>query len=389
MNVLFLGLAMAALGAPEIESSTLKGEEQAGEIAGLSTSTLTLKKGTGEVEIPLAEVLEIRFPQAAGGPKPAALTPPIATLADGSRFAWTSVTATAREISFETPRLGKLSLPLSAAASLRFAAGDAKIDEAWNELTTRDIKTDLLVIRKDDVLDHLDGTVGVIEKDKIHFVIDGEEVPVKREKVFGIIYAGRAPGEDKPVCELTTSGGDRLRLRTATWKDGKLDGELLAGAPVSISPELLRSVDFSLGKVQFLSQMEPRETKYTPYFDHVWKHYTDRTRDGTPIRLGNKNYARGLWIHSRTQLKYRIGGDYRRFQAMMGIDQAVAPRGDVHVVISGDGKPLLEADVRGADAPQPIDLDVSGVRDLEIFVDFGGDLDIADHLDLADAKVIK
>lgn len=318
-----------------------------------------------------------------------ALTPPIATLADGSRFAWTSVAATAREIHFETSRLGKVSLPLSSTASLRFAPGDPKVDEAWNELTARDIKTDLLVIRKDDVLDHLDGTIGVIEKDRINFVIDGEEVPVKRDKVFGLIFAGRTPGDDKPVCELTTIGGDKLRLRGAIWKDGKFSGELLAGAAVKIPAESLRSVDFSLGKVQFLSQMEPREAKYTPYFDHVWKHHVDRTRDGTPIRLGNRNYARGLWIHSRTQLKYRIGGDYRRFQAVMGIDQAVAPRGDVHVVISGDGKPLLEADVRGADPPQPIDLDVSGVRDLEILVDFGGDLDIADHLDLADAKVIK
>ena len=73
----------------------------------------------------------------------------------------------------------------------------------------------------------------------------------------------------------------------------------------------------------------------------------------------------------------------------MGIDQAVAPLGNVHVVISGDGKTLLESDVRGSDQPQNLDLDVAGVRDLEILVDFGGDLDIADHLDLADAKVIK
>ena len=52
-------------------------------------------------------------------------------------------------------------------------------------------------------------------------------------------------------------------------------------------------------------------------------------------------------------------------------------------------KVLFEADVRGADKPREIDLDVSKVRDLEILVDFGGDLDIADWLDLADARVTK
>jgi hypothetical protein len=149
------------------------------------------------------------------------------------------------------------------------------------------------------------------------------------------------------------------------------------------------TLDFSLGKVRYLSQLEPREVKYTPFFDQVWTYYRDRPRDGGMLRLGNKEYARGLWIHSRTLLKYRLNAEYRRFQAVMGIDQAVAPLGNVHVVISGDEKVLHQSDVRGTDPPLNLDLDIAGVRELEILVDFGGDLDIADHLDLADAKVIK
>ena len=56
---------------------------------------------------------------------------------------------------------------------------------------------------------------------------------------------------------------------------------------------------------------------------------------------------------------------------------------------SGEGKILFEADVRGTDAPQVLDLDVTGIRFLEILVDFGREFDIADHLDLGDAKLIK
>jgi len=74
----------------------------------------------------------------------------------------------------------------------------------------------------------------------------------------------------------------------------------------------------------------------------------------------------------------------------MGIDQSVATRGgDVHVIIRGDGKVLLEADCKGDDAPRALDLDVEKIRDLEIFVDYGKYIDIADHLDLADARLIK
>lgn len=387
MNGIILALAMVA-GGPTVESTTLAGEQQAGELAKLSAASLTIRNDVDVVEIPTSELLEIRFPQNAQQ-KPALPTPPLAELSDGSRFAWTSVVATTREMTFETPRFGKITLPAQAAASLRFAPGDPKIDKAWEELTERNLKTDMLVIRKNDVLDHLDGTIGEIENDTIHFVVDGEDVAVKREKVFGVIYAGRAPAEQKAVCEITTTSGDRLKVQQAGWNDGLLEAQLVGKASIRVAADAVQVLDFSLGKVQFLSQMEPREVKYTPYFDHVWKHHTDRTRDGGPLRLGGKSYPRGLWIHSRTQLKYRIGGNYRKFQATMGIDQAVAPKGDVHVVISGDGKTLFEGGVRGTDAPLPLDLDVSGVRDLEILVDFGGDLDIADHLDLADAKVIK
>ena len=381
-------LMVGMLGAPQVVATTLDGEERGGELVGLSSETLTLKKDNAELRVPVAEVLELRF-SPGNAPQPDRPVPPVANLTDGSRFAFTSVSATAREITFDTPRLGKFALPLLSAASLRFAPADPKVDDAWNELCGREIKKDLLVIRKEDILDHLDGTVGVIEGATIHFVVDGEDVPVKREKIFGIIYAGRSTGSVKAACEMTTSGADLLKLRDVAWSEGKFQGKLATGASVAVATENVRALDFSLGKVRYLSQMEPRDVKYTPYFDTVWNYQRDRNRDGEQLRLANKTYSRGLWIHSRTLLRYRLAGDYRRFRATMGIDQGVAPRGDVHVVIQGDGKTILEADVKGSDAPRLLDLDVSGVRDLEILVDFGGDLDISDHLDLCDAKVIK
>ena len=73
----------------------------------------------------------------------------------------------------------------------------------------------------------------------------------------------------------------------------------------------------------------------------------------------------------------------------MGIDALGGRRGTVHVVISADGKTLLETDVKGTDKPRLVDLDVTGRRQLQILVDFGGDLDIADHLDLAEARLIR
>ncbi len=45
--------------------------------------------------------------------------------------------------------------------------------------------------------------------------------------------------------------------------------------------------------------------------------------------------------------------------------------------------------MRGAEKPQPIDLDLTGVKQLELRVEYGARYDIADHFVLADAYLIK
>ena len=394
-KLIALSLALACLGAaspppvgPSVELTTLTGRRVTGALVELSSDRASVLARGEQVRVPLAEVLDVRTIRPRAAVPPDARRPELA-LTDGSRLFWTALRIGDRQLSAETAQFGKLSVPLTSVSSIRLAALDRQLADAWKDLSAREVTQDMLVIAKGNVLDHLDGTVGNIDDTSIHFVLDGEERTAKREKVFGIVYARRNADTSKPICEISTAGGDLLKAQTAVWDAGQLKIAMLGGAALVVPAEQVLSLDFSAGKVRFLSQLEPREVKYTPFFDQVWTYCRDRPRDGGTLRLGNKDYARGLWIHSRTLLKYRLAGDYRRFQAVMGIDQAVAPLGNVHVVISGDGKTLHESDVRGSDPPQNLDLDVVGVRDLEILVDFGGDLDIADHLDLADAKVIK
>jgi hypothetical protein len=167
---------------------------------------------------------------------------------------------------------------------------------------------------------------------------------------------------------------------------------LAAGPEVRAPASAVAALDFSFGKLQYLSEMEPRDVKYVPFWDlMLYEYRRDRSLDGPPITLAGKSYARGLAMHSRTQLRYRIGGEFARFQAVAGIDDTVRSlKRQVRLVISGDGRVLFEGEISGKDPPRPLDLDVAGVRDLSILCDFGADMtDEADHLDLADAKLIK
>ena len=89
------------------------------------------------------------------------------------------------------------------------------------------------------------------------------------------------------------------------------------------------------------------------------------------------------------ELVYLLTEDFRRCQALVGIDDRVREGGNVRLVISGDDKELFSQAITGHDEPFPLDLDITGVKRLKIVVDFGDELDIADHLNLCEARLTK
>jgi len=371
---------------PPVEVSTLSGEQHVGTLERLATDEVVLKTPAGAQRIPATELLTIRIP---GGTPPAApATPPVEVrLVDGSVLHLTDYTSTTSEASGEHPLLGRLQIPLKQIGSLRFAPPDAKVDAAWKDLQSKSPRLDQVAIRKENVLDHLDGVIGSLDATTVKFLLDGDEIPVKRERVFGLIYSKREPVR-RASATIDLSNGDRLNVRSLGWDTQSWKISLASGLEIAAPAGGVQSIDYSQGKIAYLSNLEPRDVNYTPFFEIVWEYRRDRGIDGQPMTLAGRTYPKGLSIHSQTVLRYRIGGDYRRFQALAGINERF--RGNVGLVIRGDDRVLFQGPVRRDQPPVPLDLDVSGVVELEITVGYGeDDLDIGDWLHLADAKVIK
>jgi hypothetical protein len=405
-HIVFVAAALnfPAEGAPAAEIETLKGERHAGELVSLDASAATLKSGENSATVPLADILELRFP---ANPPPEVSTGARVLLLDGTRLTLSAFTVTDDQARCETS-FGNFTLPVARISHVRFGISTTKLDEAWTALLKRDSKNDLLVVKKEDVLDFLSGATGNVG-DKIGFLLEGDEVPVARDKVYGIIFHRRPSSLPKSICEVRLSGGDVLSITRFAWEAGHFKVRLATGPDLVIPTGQLAALDFSAGRIVYLSQLEPRDVKYVPFFEAMFYEYRrDRSLDGTPLTLAGKAYARGLALHSKTTLRYRIAGEYSRFQAVAGIDDTVSqltrrdtepgPDGKpderylsayVRLVISGDGKPLFDSIVKGTDAPRNLDLNVTDVRDLEILVDFGNNLDTADHLDLANARLVK
>jgi len=404
MSVLTCLLLAAAAAAPEVAVSTVQGKTVKGAFQELSADSLTVKSAAGkQVAVPVAELLQVSFAKTT----PLKIDPKTTftvTLVDGTELACTKFTTTASAAKLQSPLFGQLKLPVTSVASVRLMPMTAVLQSRWSELLKREIRKDLLVVPRPrppeaaKTLDFVQVVVAGVTEENVTFAFGGMEQTLPRTRFFGLIFSRPKQDGEKPVCTIQLDGGGPLQVSRVRWDGTTMKARLLAGVNVDIPAASVKLLDFSQGKVKYLADMEPSEEEFTPFFDDdlklsrsLFRYRKNKTDLNKKLQLGKTAYDRGLWIHSKTTLNYRLLGDYRRFRAVMGIDQDAAKDGIgvVHVVITGNNKKLFEGTVRWSDSPRNLDLDVTGVRDLKILVDYGDNDPTGDHLDLAEARVIK
>lgn len=387
MKTLLTWLVLAFADGPQVDVATLNGQQKTGELVSVDAKEWKLRVNGHEVSIAASDILTATWPPATAKLEAA---PFELKLIDGSKLAVTQATLEGDWLTVESASLGKQKLARTTIASLRLGAPAGPIEQSWADLSQRDKKQDMLVIRKNDVLDFVEGVVGKITATDVQVLLDGEPVTVKREKVFGVVVYQRAATSQKPVGSLELMNGDKLFARSVVLTNGQFQVTLPTGGEASVPLTQVRRVDFSLGKLTWLGDLKPRDMKHDfILMDGLPEYGVDRSLLGERLRVGDKFFDRGVWIHSKTRLKYRLEGDYSRFQAWMGIQSSHT--GNVHVEFLADGQKLLAADVvAGAKAPQRVDLDLKGKFVLEVVVDYGDDGDdIGDHLTLGDARLTK
>ena len=400
MNGLSFLVLLTVAQAPAVEVQTLSERQLQGTLESLNANSAILKTGSGSESVPTSDILKIRSASPDSAPSIESI---VVRLVDDSQLRVRTYLSSGTVVTVTHPQLGELRIPVASVSSVRFAAVDSKVEPEWNQLIERAPKKDMIAVRKGDVLDHLDGIVGSMNDATLQFQLDGDDIPVKREKVFGLIFSKRESSARKAVAQVELSSGDLLSAKQIEWNGTKWLVRLVTGLETQVAPESIKVIDYSISKYTYLSDLEPRGMKHTPFFGefsdfNVFAYRRDKDFEGNRISLGHKTYAKGLAIHSKTVLKYRLGGDYRRFQAVMGIGDEIN-RGNVDVTVKADEKVVFNGPVKvgenGAQgarrpAPQVLDIEVSGVVELEILVDYGSDkIDIGDRLYLANARLVR
>ena len=292
-----------------------------------------------------------------------------------------------RAVTVQSRAYGTVECPLQAIAGVRLAGG-----EPARAADERPGKLDCLVLRNGE---ELSGTVVAIAEGKVTFRSEVlGQLDMAFDRLAAIAFAAEeAPRRAPPGSLLAivhTDDGSTLTGRIRTLAKGKINVQTLFGAALTSDVARVLHIEFRGGRLVHLSDLEAAEVKETPFFDVVWRHRRDRSVDGGPLRIGTHTYRKGLGVHSRCELTYAIEGAYSRFMSDFGIDEEVGDRGNVDVTVLVDGKVCFERKgITGRHGPIRIAIDVAKAKRLTLRVDFGAELDICDHADWGNARLIR
>jgi hypothetical protein len=78
-----------------------------------------------------------------------------------------------------------------------------------------------------------------------------------------------------------------------------------------------------------------------------------------------------------------------QFAVDVGLDAVTGKTGDCEAVIRADGRELVRQRLRGGEPPTSVRVDLRGVTHLELGVEPGENLDLNDHVNWCDARLIR
>lgn len=113
----------------------------------------------------------------------------------------------------------------------------------------------------------------------------------------------------------------------------------------------------------------------------------NRSAGGTPLKLRQDTYARGIGTHANSIFLLDLKGGTTRFKALVGADNGSGGSVRFHVV--ADGAELFSSPVMNRDSfAVEVDVDLTGTRQIALMVDDGGDGIGGDHANWVNAHFL-
>lgn len=383
-------IATSPVTAEPVHVEYIDGRELRAEWLGVSEdNALTLTTDAGESTIPFDEIATLTFerraPQMPGdGDQLHA--------ADGGLLTGSLKASQPGSVAFESSVTGEFSPAFDHLAGVRFATAtnEARAKLLFIEALADRLPAQDVLITRGEEAKSLRGRLVDVNGDGGTFEFGGKERTFSRDKVFGVVLATGAGERPKPPVRVRFADGSSIGGKFAGGDSGALQLESTLGVALSLPIAEVTGLRFHSNRIVYLSDLETTSESTEGILHQGWPVRRDVSVANEPARLAGRVYEKNIGCHSRSRITFELDRPYQTFAATVGIDDTARPHGAVTFRVHGDGNVLFDSGlVTGRDEPRKVRVEMQGVRQLTLEVDYGDSLDLADWANWAGARLIK
>ncbi len=303
-------------------------------------------------------------------------------------------TRCAGDLLLKTPFAERVKVGLNDITALKwnrhqFARDDHMDDRIDAYLTSRKDSKDVLVVLHENRSRTLQGTIETISPQGGSFNYRGRSLKFDSSRTYALILAGLKAQKAAPaICVL--NDGYRLAGHIIETTADTVLLSAVSGLTIALPVLTIQEIRFSSSRVVYLSDLQPADMQQHSLFDIHWPVRFNRAVSNQPMSMKGRRYSKGIGVHAHSEITYHLEGNYRSLAATIGIDDRTRPSGQVVFRVLGDGKELFNSRaITGQDDPQDILVNLAGVGVITLVVEQAEQLDIGDHANWANARLLK
>lgn len=140
----------------------------------------------------------------------------------------------------------------------------------------------------------------------------------------------------------------------------------------------------TVSKALYLSDMMPE------YYHQGWGNLQMDKSIKADLNISGKIYTKGLGTHAPGEIVYRVCGNYTTFSALTGVDYFTKfnKNASLQFEVWGDGVLYYQGKIMKVNDPAEfVKINITGINELKLIVNDGGDGQHWDHAIWAEAKL--
>ena len=294
-----------------------------------------------------------------------------------------------------TCSFGEIELPIESIRAVVYQPGNAG-SKTRSSIASPSTENDQIIAATDNGPQSASGILQSVVDGKVSMDFQGKTRSLSLNRVIAVVIAdlGLKLGTGtKARCQFVD--GSMVTGVVSQLSDGKLQIKLAGAGSLTTDWQQVASLSIQSDRLIYLSDLDPTDSEHQPVVTSPREWRRDRSVLGNPLTFIDPSsrkpivYAKGIGMHSYSRLVFEIPEGFDRFVALVGIDAETEGKGDCVFTVRKDGIEIWSKSIKATDGTVEVDLDVSDAKEISLVVETGKQLDMGDHANWANARLLK